>query len=211
MDMSNFNPAQFLLTLFVLVIAITIHEFAHAVAADRLGDSTPRSQGRISLNPMDHLDPIGTLMMAVSTLMGIGIGWGKPVMTYPANFRSPRWDSLKVAVAGPLSNLLQALVFAAILRGVGHENWLTDHLLAQDFLSQGVWINLALALFNIIPIPPLDGSKVLSALLPVPQARTYEQVMGQWGLLLFFLLIFSHGTTLLLGTPVSALYRLFVG
>jgi Zn-dependent protease len=207
----DFNPTDFFLTLFVLVIAITLHEFAHAVAADRLGDPTPRDQGRISVSPADHLEPMGSLMMAVSTYTGVGVGWGKPVMTNPANFRSPRWDTLKVAVWGPISNVLQALIFAAVRRLVAHEDWLVGNNLAWEFLSLGVWTNLALALFNLIPIPPLDGSKVLSALLPLPQARAYDQVMGQWGLLLFFVLVFTHGTSLLLGVPLNALFRLFVG
>ncbi len=209
--MPDFDPTEFALTMFVLVIAITLHEFAHAVAADRLGDPTPRAQGRISVSPVDHLDPMGTLMMAVTTFTGVGIGWGKPVQTHPASFKSPRWDMLKVAVWGPLSNLIQAALFAAVRRLVDHENWLVGNALAWEFLTLGVSTNLALALFNLIPIPPLDGSKVLSALLPLHQARAYDQVMGQWGLLLFFVLVFTHGIGLLLAAPLNALFHLFVG
>ena len=107
-----------------LIIAITVHEFAHALAADRLGDNTPRAQGRISLNPADHLDPLGTVMMAVTTYTGFGIGWGKPVQYNPGNLRRPRWDPLLIAVAGPLSNILQALLFTAALRLSDGQNWL---------------------------------------------------------------------------------------
>ena len=88
-----------------LVICITIHEFAHAYSAYRAGDDTPKAQGRISLNPLDHLDPMGTIMMVVSSLSGFGIGWGKPVQINPYNFRHPRWDNLRVSLWGPLSNL----------------------------------------------------------------------------------------------------------
>src|ERR1041385_4814712 len=105
-DFSNFDLTRFILMMAVLIIAITIHEFAHAITADRLGDPTPRRQGRISLLPPDHLDPLGTVMMVLSSLTGCGIGWGKPVQTNPGNFRTPRKDQGIVAIAGPISNVL---------------------------------------------------------------------------------------------------------
>ena len=198
-------------TMVVLVVAITIHEFAHALAADRLGDNTPRAQGRISLNPADHLDPLGTLMMAVSTYTGFGIGWGKPVQYNPGNLRRPRWDPLLIAAAGPLSNVLQALLFTAVVRLSYSQHWMTQGSPSDELLTTGIWINLALTFFNLIPIPPLDGSKVLSALLPLPQARAYDRFMGSFGLMLFFLLAFTHVTSYIIGPPMSFFYGLLVG
>ena len=209
--LDNFNLTDFLLTMFVLVIAITIHEFAHALTADRLGDDTPRSQGRISLSPVDHLDPLGTVMMVVSSIVGIGIGWGRPVQYNPANLKSPRWDPLKIAVWGPISNVLQALVFTGALRLVDREGWLIGNDLAYRFLELGIWINVALALFNMIPIPPLDGSKVLSGLLPVRQAQVYDRFMAQWGLLLFFALVMTRATSLIMGPPLNAIFHFLAG
>ena len=198
-------------TMVVLIIAITIHEFAHAIAADRLGDNTPRSQGRISLNPADHLDPLGTLMMAVSTYTGFGIGWGRPVQYNPGNLRRPRWDPLLIAAAGPLSNILQALLFTAAVRLNAGQHWFADGSAGDQILSTGIWINLALTFFNLIPIPPLDGSKVLSALLPLPQAMAYDRFMGTFGLMLFFVLAFTHAASYLIGPPITFFYGILVG
>ena len=200
-----FNWVQ---TMLVLIVAITVHEFAHAFAADRLGDNTPRSQGRISLNPIDHLDPIGTLLMAISTYTGFGIGWGKPVQYNPGNLRRPRWDPLIIAIAGPISNIAQALAFAAAARLCETQNWVPPNSPGDLLLRTGVWINLALAFFNMIPIPPLDGSKVLSALLPINQARAYDRVMGTFGLMLFFVLAFTGAASYLIGPPVGLFFHL---
>lgn len=198
-------------TMLILIIAITIHEFGHAIAADRLGDNTPRSQGRISVNPIDHLDPIGTVMMAVSTYTGFGIGWGKPVQYNPGNLRRPRWDPLVIAIAGPITNVLQALVFTVAVRLSEAHNWLPPESSGDMLLRTGVWINLALVFFNMIPIPPLDGSKVLSALLPIDHAHTYDKFMGTFGLILFFALAFTHISSYLIGPPVSLLFHLLAG
>ncbi len=198
-------------TMVVLIIAITIHEFARAIAADRLGDNTPRSQGRISLNPADHLDPLGTLMMAVSTYTGFGIGWGKPVQYNPGNLRRPRWDPLLIAAAGPLSNVLQALLFTAAVRLNTGQHWFAPDSPGDQILSTGIWINLALTFFNLIPIPPLDGSKVLSALLPLRHAQAYDRIMGTFGLILFFALAFTHAAFYLIGPPITFFYGILVG
>lgn len=199
------------MTLLVLVVAITVHEFAHAAAADRLGDPTPRDQGRVTLNPASHLDPMGTLMMALSTFFGFGIGWGRPVLTHPANFRHPRRDTLLVAVWGPVSNLAQAVVYAGVSRFSAHLGWLAAGSPGDELIQTGVWVNLALAFFNLIPIPPLDGSKVLSALLPLGPAQAFDRFMAQWGLLLFLALIITHAASRLIGPPVQAAYSFLVG
>ena len=183
----------------LMVVAITIHEFAHAISADRLGDPTPRSQGRISLNPIDHLDPLGTFMMVVSAFTGVGFCWGKPVMTNPSNFKHPLRDMMIVAACGPLSNLLQALVFAGLIQyNWVHSTW-TDFSELDVFLQLGIHVNLWLMLFNMIPIPPLDGSKILYALLPADLGERYDRTMRQFGLILFILLVVTGATAYIIG------------
>ncbi|NLH99848.1 MAG: site-2 protease family protein [Chthonomonadales bacterium] len=197
---------MFIIRMSVLVLAITVHEFAHAYSADRLGDDTPRRQGRISLLPPDHLDPLGTIMMAVSSWIGFGIGWGKPVLTNPNNFRNPRRDQGIVAIAGPASNMLQAVVFALIIRFAGGAMRDDVGMISTLglFLLSGVTINLALAFFNLLPVTPLDGSWVTSALLPYNLAARYQMWMSRYGAIVFLLLIFVFRDFLsaVIGPPV---------
>lgn len=197
---------QFIITMAVLVIGVTLHEFAHAFAADRLGDDTPRRQGRISLLPPDHLDPLGTVMMALSSWFGFGIGWGKPVMTNPGNFDNPRRDQGIVAAAGPASNFLQAAIFAGVVRvAAGSLRGDGGYLSAFGiFLIAGVTINLALAFFNLLPLKPLDGSWIVTALLPTNLAVRYEVWMLRYGPIAFLLLIFLFRDLLsaIIGPPV---------
>lgn len=191
-----------------LVIAITIHEFGHAYAAYRAGDDTPRAQGRISLNPLDHLDPVGTVMMVISSLSGFGFGWGKPVMTNPANFRHPRWDNLRVSLWGPLSNITTAAVVGGFVQFTK-----ILPMNVEDFLVRIVFISIVLALFNLIPIAPLDGSHIVSSLLPYEQARTYDMFMMRYGFMIFLGLIFLAPNVLpmIIGPPMRLLTRLFLG
>lgn len=204
----------FLISMFVLIVSITVHEFAHAKAAYLAGDDTARLAGRTSLNPLDHLDPMGTVMMIISSLAGFGIGWAKPVPVNPAKFRSPRWDSLKVSAWGPMSNLLMALVFSQVLRmtapNLGHND------LKMLFLF--VLINIGLALFNLIPISPLDGSHIFSALLPHELSRSYDYFMARYGFsiaiavivvlpMMFHISIIGY----VVGGPAGALYHQMTG
>ena len=207
----HFDGMNWVETMLILIVAITIHEFAHALATDRCGDPTPRSQGRLTLNPIDHLDPMGTVMMALSSLMGFGLGWGRPVQYNPFNLKRPRWDQLKIAIWGPISNVLQAVVFAGLIRLDDKTNWLGSNEAAWHLLNMAVYINLTLAFFNMIPIPPLDGSKILSSILPLPGAQQYDRVMTQWGLLLFAALIFTRATGYVIGPPTDYVYHLLVG
>jgi Zn-dependent protease len=196
----------FVITMAVLILGVTIHEFAHAFAADRLGDDTPRRQGRISLLPPDHLDPLGTIMMALTAWFGFGIGWGKPVMTNPAAFRNPRRDQGIVAAAGPLSNFAQSAVFALVVRVAAGAMRADGGSLSAlgHFLIAGVIINLALAFFNLLPLKPLDGSWIATALLPTNMAVKYEVWMLRYGGLVFLILIFVFRDLLsaIIGPPV---------
>lgn len=186
MDLSNFNAFDFVMSMSAVIICITIHEFAHAYSAYRAGDNTPKAQNRLSLNPLDHLDPVGTIMMVVSSLSGFGIGWGKPVQVNPYNFRHPRWGNLWVSLWGPLSNVLTAVVVGIALR-------LTVNHLAPNvalFLFYLAAVSIGLAVFNLIPIYPLDGSHILASLLPLEHAKQYEAMMSRYGMLIFLGLIF---------------------
>ncbi|HOM73288.1 MAG TPA: site-2 protease family protein [Armatimonadota bacterium] len=204
---------EILIMLFVLVISLTVHELAHAKSAEMAGDDTARRAGRITLNPLAHLDPLGSLMMVVTAISGIGIGWAKPVPVNPYRFRNPRWDNLKVSLWGPLSNLLLAFFFAQIIRFYGNHLGNVDYL----FVGYFVIINIGLAVFNLIPIAPLDGSHIMSSLLPLEQARRYELFMAQYGGIILLALVFMgpmFGFSILrmiLGPPRTLLFKLFTG
>ncbi len=173
------------------IIGVTFHEFGHAFAADRLGDDTPRSQGRVELNPIDHLDPLGSIVFLLSALFGTPFGWGKPVMIRPAAFKHPRRDQIIVAAAGPLMNLILAAIFAIAVRVTYQQ--LTDASVYWQLLCQCLYVNLLMLMFNMIPLPPLDGSKIFSNILPAPQAIAYDKMMAQWGMYLFMILFFTAG------------------
>jgi Zn-dependent protease len=176
------NPIAALLTFVGVVLAIGIHEFAHAYAATKLGDPTPKMQGRLTLNPIAHLDAIGTLMIVM-----VGIGWGKPVEFNPSYLKDPRRDAGIVAVAGPVSNILMALV-ATILVYLFQATPFFDT--ASAVLIYFITLNLSLVVFNMIPIEPLDGFKVVGALLPPHMALQWEETR-KYGLYVLLLLLFT--------------------
>lgn len=206
---NNFDLYEFLLSMVALIICITIHEFAHAMSAYKAGDDTPQAQGRLSLNPLDHLEPMGTIMMVVSSIAGFGIGWGKPVQVNPANFRHPRWDNLRVSFWGPLSNLLTAVVVGLMLRFWGD----TMSKPLMFFFLMLLMRSIGLALFNLIPVSPLDGSHIVSSLLPYQLARRYDYFMARNGMLVFLGLILLGGQVLpvIIGVPARFLFNLLVG
>ena len=177
MNLINFSQAQLislLLTLPAVIIAITFHEYAHAFVADRLGDDTPRMQGRLNLNPMSHIDPIGFVL-----LMFAGFGWGRPVEINPRNFnRNVNMDKGEalVSIAGPIMNFLLAIVFAIILAAVylfTAPSFLLSTVgnLIYILLQELVVINIGLGVFNLIPLPPLDGSKIFINFFPYNARR----------------------------------------
>ncbi len=176
--------------LITLVVALTFHELAHALVATRLGDSTAAQMGRLSLNPLRHLDPLGSLM-----LVAVGFGWAKPVPVNPNNLRpGPRTGMGLVSAAGPLSNLtmaaLAALPFAFGL--VGPEFFPRTRLLPSPafLLTQFVVINIILAVFNLLPLAPLDGEKVLGSFLRGSAARAFDQLQ-RYGPLILIILVFA--------------------
>jgi Zn-dependent protease len=162
----NFDAQRFIASLIAFVVAITIHEFMHAFTAYKLGDATAAREGRITLNPAAHFDPLGFFMLLFMIVAGFGFAWGRPVPVNPGNFRNPKRGMLLVAAAGPLSNLVQAAIFALplwLLAPGAIGGWPP---FARSLLSALIGLNIALAAFNMIPIPPLDGHKILTGLLP---------------------------------------------
>jgi len=176
-----------------LLLALTVHEFAHGYVAYRLGDPTAKSLGRLTLNPLKHLDPIGTI-----AFFFIKFGWAKPVPVNPAYFKNPKKDMLWVALAGPATNLCLAIVSAIVTKFIwALASTIPYSSLAEAFLVPlngmliaSVWINLVLCIFNFLPIPPLDGSRILTGLLPDNLARSYLKV-ERYGFIIVLLLAFS--------------------
>lgn len=167
-------------TLFAIVIvAITVHEFAHALSAKFFGDDTAESRGRLSLNPLKHYDPLGSTLFLL-----FGFGWAKPVPVNPNRMRNPRLHGLLVSLWGPFSNILLAVVIGLVMRAVPGLPPLL-----RILLWMGMLMNLALAFFNLLPLPPLDGSHIITYLLPPRAANQYLRFMGQYGMILIILIV----------------------
>ncbi|GAB4497016.1 MAG: site-2 protease family protein [Anaerolineales bacterium] len=210
--MLNAEPSIIFANLFTLVIAFTLHEFAHAWTADYFGDDTPRLQGRLTLNPLAHLDPIGSLLLIFA-----GFGWARPVMVDPYRLRrrSPHAMML-VALAGPVSNLLMAIVAAIPFRlgWLQVENANSGMIPTINFLwSQFIFLNLLLMLFNLLPIAPLDGDKIFAHFLP-PTVADWFETIRPYGPVVLMLLMFAGGGFVfnyILYPPLGFLFRLLVG
>lgn len=212
--MSGEQIAWFAMTIVILIFSIAIHEWAHAFTADKVGDTTPRSQGRVTLWPFAHLDPLGTLMMVLSTFAmvlstfaGVGIGWGKPVQTDPRQYNfNPRIAGSLVTFAGPLSNLVIAQCVAFLY----NSQLITDNFY-NDLMLRTIMINLSLFLFNLIPVTPLDGSWLLTYALPQKLAEAYQGFMQKAGIFIFLALIFTGALQRILVPPLMAIMRQMIG
>ncbi len=222
-------PVEILCSLAIIIFfAIGIHEYCHCKFADLAGDPTPRFYGRVTLNLFKHFDPLGTIMIAVSSISGYGIGWGKPAPINPSKMRNPRWDTFIAVAAGPLSNLLQATLFGFLLRlSLASGSFSTEDVFAAlvrhhtnplaALFTIGVEINLALFLFNLIPFGILDGHWLVGQLLPEPQRLGWYRFNRQvgWQILVGIILIgqFTPFNPLgaLLGKPLFFLFRLLTG
>lgn len=185
--------AEAVVIIIALILSIILHEMAHGFAAEWLGDPTARLAGRLSPNPLVHIDPLGSVIIPALLFFssaGFIFGWAKPVPYNPYNLRNQKWGEAIVAAAGPATNILLALIFSLLIRFALPLGLPVSFV---DIASYIVFINLLLAFFNMIPIPPLDGSKMLMALLPLNAAMRYRDFtmrIERWGLLFTFLFIF---------------------
>ncbi|MDD3887435.1 MAG: site-2 protease family protein [Patescibacteria group bacterium] len=193
------NPIMFFAWAVSMIFAITIHEFSHALAGTLLGDPTAKNQGRLTLNPLKHMDIWGTLLM-----LFVGFGWGKPVPFNPYNLKNQRIGPAIVALAGPFSNLILVVIFVLLLKFVYPLTGLGEGNALFDFLYTFILINALLLSFNVIPVPPLDGSKLLFALLP-PSAENVKMFLDKYG---FFVLI---GLLLIGGSLFSRYFYWVIG
>ena len=210
--MLDSNIGQLLALLLILLFSLTVHESAHAWTADRLGDPTARRLGRISLNPVAHIDPIGTILLPLVAFMAGGLifGWAKPVPVNPRNLKNYRRDFLLIAAAGPASNLLLATA-ASLLMRVGPAGAAASGGIASVLFDMGfmvIQLNLLLAVFNMIPIPPLDGGSVLAGLLPGPLADGYDRVVRPYGFMILLVLMMTGTLYDLINPPFGVLLGL---
>ncbi|MBX3118652.1 MAG: site-2 protease family protein [Fimbriimonadaceae bacterium] len=192
------DPMQVIAAIIVLFLGVGIHEYAHCKIADLAGDPTPRLYGRVTLNLTKHFEPMGTIMMIMTAWSGYGLGWGRPAPINPSKMNNPRWDTFMTVAAGPLSNVMQAIAYGILYR--------VTAIAAPDLLVSGVdnlsllgWIfflgvviNLRLAMFNLIPIGPLDGHWLVGQLLPEKQRfywYKFNQGIGMIGLIVLILVL----------------------
>ncbi len=198
----GFDLSSLFVRIPAVLIAITVHEFAHAYAAYRMGDPTAANQGRLSLNPLHHLDPIGTLM-----LVFFRFGWAKPVPINPYNFKEYKKGVVLVSLAGPASNIMMAFVGAILARIIFPLN---IPILVQ-FIFNFIYINIVLAVFNLLPVPPLDGSRLITVLIP-PKYEHISMALERYGfLMLIGLIIIFPGIFFSIVQPITLfLLNLFI-
>lgn len=205
--MQDFSLIQTLFSIAVLIFSVVAHEVSHGYMAQYLGDPTARLAGRLTMNPWKHLDPIGSFAAPLLSMLffpGMIIGWAKPVPYNPYNLKDQKWGDAKVALAGPLTNLGIALIFSLLLRVGGM--FLTSPMLA--IIDTIIKINIILAVFNLVPIPPLDGSKVLMSILPY-RYRYIGAYLERYALV--FILIFALFLWKFFIPFVYGIYFIFVG
>jgi len=186
------NPFSFLVWFLALLVAITVHEFSHAAAADRLGDPTPRLAGRLTLNPFAHLDPLGTLMLLL-----VRFGWGKPVPIDPFNLKNPRRDAALISLAGPASNLILAMVLSFLIRFPFFPFIGLVGYLFIEVLKPIIVLSVILAIFNLLPIHPLDGFKIVAGFLRDDLVNQWEELAGLGPFFLLFLILPFFGGSII--------------
>lgn len=201
--MGNVEPTVAIITFLVVILSLAVHEYAHAQLADSAGDPTPGAYGRVTLNPLAHLDPFGTILIAVLAFTGFGFGWAKPVPMDPRKMKNPKWDHFWAVLGGPLSNLILALLAAALLIAGFRLGFLvpTAESLPTLIVLKVITINVVLFVFNLLPIGPLDGMWILGTFLPEPARYKWTRwnlTTGQFVLLGFFMLS-------LIGVPIFSL------
>ena len=193
-----FDIASMIYRVPALLFAITIHEYAHAAVADSEGDPTARFMGRLTFNPMAHMDPIGALLLITT-----GFGWARPVTVNPTNFRHGKTSRLKVAFAGPAANLFLTFLTCVVFTLMAKFRMLSPTV--SHFLMSMIWINVWFAFFNLIPIPPLDGSQILEEFLPYNKLWDYRNIVDRYGFFILIALVFM-GVTNAIIKPLASLY-----
>jgi len=218
MDLSSEDIRQIIQILIILILSICVHEYGHAIVADKLGDPLPRSQGRTTLNPMAHADPIGTLLFPIIGLVASGgsspgFGWGRPVQVSPRHFTrrmSMRTGHMLVAAAGPVMNILFGVFISLVLIALLLTGAMgLDGPVVQP-LAMAVQINFVLAFFNLIPAPPLDGGTVVEGLLPARYLPTWEKI-SVYGPFVLMAVIFIPQVRMVFLAPADWLYRSWMG
>tara|TARA_X000001036_G_scaffold78778_2_gene70476 strand:+ start:14716 stop:15345 length:630 start_codon:yes stop_codon:yes gene_type:complete len=202
---SNTEPQIIVLLIPALVFSLSFHEFAHAWMAHRLGDSTAARMGRLTLNPISHLDPVGSI-----ALLLMGFGWAKPVPVDSRYLKNPKEDMVKVAAAGPISNIVLAIVAALVLRLLFSTDLLTNSI--KTFFIIFMQINITLAVFNLLPVSPLDGSQILSPFLEKKFGSEIVWKMQLYGpRILFFIILFSMMTDIhIFSFVINPIFNLFI-
>lgn len=198
------SPIEFLLFGILLLIVITVHEFSHAFAADHLGDPTAKLNGRLTLNPIAHLDPVGTILFVLA-----GFGWGKPVPFDPFNLKTPKRDAAIISFAGPLSNIAMAILASIFLRFLLIIPTFFFNALWVDILIIFIRLNILLAIFNLLPVHPLDGFKVIAGLLPKKYYYDWMD-LERYGIIFLILLIFPFFGTSPVIVIISPIIRFFL-
>jgi Zn-dependent protease len=208
------TPELIIAIALIILVAFPVHEFAHALIAYRLGDGTAKLFGRLTLNPVAHFDPLGAAFLVISAIFagGRGIGWAKPTPVNTANLRYGSAGDAIVSFAGPASNLILAAAVALPLRFIVHSNLLFDlPELLVNTMSIFVTINLSLFVFNLIPVPPLDGSTILLAALDPRTAYQLRPALTQYGPIILLVILFTGVASLVLRPIIDGLFSLLVG
>ena len=197
------NISNLVLTLPAIILALTVHELCHGLMAYKLGDTTAKHDGRLSLNPMRHIDPIGIIC-----LLFLHFGWAKPVMVNPGRFSYPKFDMALTAFAGPLSNFITALITTLIFYPLANNIAVSN--IITSFLYALIIVNISLGTFNMLPIPPLDGSKIFAAILPDKLYFQFISFGSRFGMILLLILVWTNLLSGFMSNLISFIFNAFI-